>query len=266
MDEPLSNLDARLRVRMRTEIAGLQRELGVTTVYVTHDQIEAMTMADRVAVLRRGVLQQLDTPQQVYAEPANLFVASFIGSPAMNLLEGELRNEDGLKCWIGAYRVDLPERLRDGSGALARAVGRTVAVGIRPDAISVAPRGAGGLAGTVTAAEELGSEVIVHVEVNATPITHDAVLDGLVDQMSTPSAARINADERRTTVVARLPADTTVGRGAAVTVGVDPAKLHFFDLEDGRALGRSASGSRARVSDLAVGSEREETQRVSVEP
>ena len=182
MDEPLSNLDARLRVQMRTEIARLQRELGVTTVYVTHDQVEAMTMADRVAVLRGGVLQQLDTPQRVYADPANLFVATFIGSPAMNVVEGELsRGDGGIECRIGSYPVPIPDRVLADQPALARAIGRTLAVGIRPEAISVSPSDQDGLRGTVVVSEELGSEIISHIEVEATPARGEGVLEGLTD-------------------------------------------------------------------------------------
>ncbi len=230
MDEPLSNLDARLRVQMRTEIARIQRELGVTTVYVTHDQVEAMTMADRVAVMRRGILQQVDTSQRVYAEPANLFVATFIGSPAMNVVEGRLERRDGgVECRIGAFALPLPQSILP---ALAPAIDRTVAVGIRPEAIAAAEGDATGIPGTVVVAEALGSEVLAHVEIAATPVLRDEVREGLSDQL----AAVADREDGVTTVVARLPGDTGIRRGDVVALSVQAEKLHFFDLDDGRAL------------------------------
>jgi multiple sugar transport system ATP-binding protein len=147
MDEPLSNLDAKLRVQMRADIAALQQRLGVTTVYVTHDQVEAMTMGHRIAVLRDGRLQQCDEPRAVYARPANLFVAGFIGSPAMNLLEAEVR--DGT-CDLNGVRIELPAEL----AAAAASLGRVV-VGLRPDALELAP---GGLAARVDVVEDVGAE------------------------------------------------------------------------------------------------------------
>src|SRR5712691_6805913 len=134
MDEPLSNLDAKLRVQMRAEIARLQRDLGVTTVYVTHDQIEAMTLGDRVAVLRQGVLQQVDSPQELFEQPRNLFVAGFIGSPAMNLVEAELRRADGaLVAEFAEHRLRIDEALLADQPALKRFVGKRVILGIRPE-------------------------------------------------------------------------------------------------------------------------------------
>ena len=238
MDEPLSNLDARLRVQMRTEIARLQRELGVTTVYVTHDQVEAMTMADRVAVLRGGVLQQFDTPQRVYANPVNLFVAIFIGSPAMNVVEGELsRGDRGVECRIGSHRIALPDRLLADEPALARAIGRTVAVGIRPEAISVLPDDPTGLRGTVVVSEELGSEVVSHIEIEATPVRDEAIVEGLSDDVALGMAPRTGgARAGRTVIVARLAPEADVPRGSLLSLGFDANKLHFFDRDDGRTL------------------------------
>src|SRR5689334_22783259 len=136
MDEPLSNLDAKLRVQMRAEISRIQRQLNVTTVYVTHDQVEAMTMGDRVAVLRRGVLQQFDAPQRLYEQPANMFVASFIGSPAMNMLEAKLeQNGDGLVCRIGSTTLPVPADVLSARPALGDYAGRSIAVGIRPEVL-----------------------------------------------------------------------------------------------------------------------------------
>ena len=238
MDEPLSNLDARLRVQMRTEIARIQRELGVTTVYVTHDQVEAMTMADRVAVLRGGELQQFDRPQQVYANPANLFVAVFIGSPAMNVLEGEItRHGGGIDCRIGRYHIPIPDEIIAGEPDLAQAIGQTVAVGIRPEAISVTLGDGPGLHGKVVVSEELGSEVISHVEVEATSIRDDAIVEGLTNDApngTTPEAGRTHKD--KTVIVARLPPEADFRRGTPLVLAFDANKLHFFDLQSGNAL------------------------------
>ncbi len=241
MDEPLSNLDARLRVQMRTEIARLQRELGVTTIYVTHDQVEAMTMADRVAVMRGGELQQFDTPQRVYASPANLFVGVFIGSPAMNVLEGELaRGDGGADCRIGPYRLPIPETILAAEPALARSIGRTVAVGIRPEAIAVTPGGNGGLPGTVIVSEELGSEVMSHVEVDAKSVRDEAIVEGLPDEAPSASGAAARAPEDgKSVIVARLPAEADYRRGTSVSLEFEAHKLHFFDPETGETL-RSA--------------------------
>ncbi len=238
MDEPLSNLDARLRVQMRTEIARLQRELGVTTIYVTHDQVEAMTMADRVAVLRGGELQQFDTPQRVYANPANLFVGVFIGSPAMNVLEGELaRGEAGLDCRIGQYSVPIPEAILATEPALARSIGRTVAVGIRPEAITIGTGDDGGLRGTVVVSEELGSEVISHIEVEAKLVRDEAIVEGLPDDATSASgAATRTPDPGKAVIVARLPPEADYRRGTSLSLAFDPPKLHFFDVGTGETL------------------------------
>ena len=244
MDEPLSNLDAKLRVQMRAEIAGLQHSLGVTTIYVTHDQVEAMTMADRVAVLRGGVLQQFDTPQRVYANPVNLFVAIFIGSPAMNVVEGELsRGDAGVVCRIGSHSIALPDRLLAAEPALARAIGRTVAVGIRPEAISVATGDdKDALHGTVVVSEELGSEVVAHIEIEATPVSDEAIVEGLTDDVAAGMAPRASSGGAgKTVIVARLDAESHVPRGTSLSLRFDTKKLHFFDRDDGSTL-RSSPG------------------------
>ncbi len=242
MDEPLSNLDARLRVRMRTEIAGLQHDLGVTTVYVTHDQVEAMTMADRVAVMRGGVLQQLDTPDRVYSEPTNLFVATFIGSPAMNLLTAELVRAAGgpVTCRIGATAFPIADTLLDANPALARAVGTSVAVGIRPDAVAVGPGEHTGLPGVVIAVEKLGSEVILHIDTDAEGVSHEAVSDGLTDELVPVAAHAEKPLSTRTTVVAAVGSETVIGRGDEVSLRLSPAKMHFFDLGTGETLRNTA--------------------------
>jgi multiple sugar transport system ATP-binding protein len=238
MDEPLSNLDARLRVQMRTEIARIQHDLGVTTVYVTHDQVEAMTMADRVAVMRRGLLQQVDAPQRVYERPANLFVASFIGSPAMNLLEGRLeRDGDGLACVLGSQRLSLPDAVARARPALASRVGQSVAVGIRPEALALGGPDGATLRGSVVVAEALGAEVLAHLQVDAPPVVRDEVLEGLADVDEAEVVADLgHGDGRGATVIARLPAATRLAVGDPLSLGVETAALHFFDLDDGAAI------------------------------
>jgi multiple sugar transport system ATP-binding protein len=230
MDEPLSNLDAKLRVQMRAEISRIQRQLSVTTVYVTHDQIEAMTMGDRVAVLRRGLLQQFDAPQRLYEEPANLFVASFIGSPAMNILEGTVEQEgDGVVCRVGSatLRVDP---------ALARFAGRTLAIGIRPEALGEPGRwpDAGTLRGKVQTVEALGPEQLVHVEIDAKLVLADHVLEGLADQEEADDIAEL-AGAIGAAIVARLDSSVAVRPDDPIELAVDLRRLHFFDPETGEA-------------------------------
>jgi multiple sugar transport system ATP-binding protein len=234
MDEPLSNLDARLRVQMRTEIVRLQRELEVTTLYVTHDQVEAMTMADRVAVMRAGVLQQFDTPDRVYAHPANLFVASFLGSPPMNLMEGTLELWDGnLLCRIGEQTLTLPDMVHAGSD-LTEALGRPTAIGVRPESLSIATSDLQpALSGTAVIAESLGSETLVHVRIDARPVTTADVRDSVPDPVGLSSPTD---GARQMTLVARLPAGTTVEEGQPLALAVDLTQVKLFDLETGRAL------------------------------
>jgi multiple sugar transport system ATP-binding protein len=236
MDEPLSNLDAKLRVQMRAEISRIQRRLNVTTVYVTHDQVEAMTMGDRVAVLRRGVLQQFDAPQRLYEQPANLFVASFIGSPAMNMLEATVdRNGDGLLLRVGAATLPVP-READGLGDY---VGRRVALGLRPEALDEAGAGDGRLRGVVRTVEALGPEQLAHVEVEADPVLVDDVVEGLVDEAEANDLAELGleGDGARALVVARLHASATVRPDEPIELSVDLRRLHVFDLESGSAIG-----------------------------
>ncbi len=241
MDEPLSNLDAKLRVQMRAEISRIQRQLAVTTVYVTHDQVEAMTMGDRVAVMRRGLLQQFDEPQRLYERPANLFVASFIGSPAMNVLEGSLAREgDTLVCRVGTASFVLPAELLDARPALANHLGKPIAVGIRPEALDEPGRRDGGdggrLRGRVQAIEALGSEQLAHVEIEAKPVLAEHVLEGLVDAEEAAELAEIKTDGTRAIVVARLDASARVRADDEIELAVDLRKLHFFDLVSGEAI------------------------------
>ena len=224
MDEPLSNLDAKLRVQMRAEIAKLQRDLQVTTVYVTHDQIEAMTMGDRVAVLSRGVLQQVDTPQRLYDHPNSLFVASFIGSPQMNLLVGRVSMSPAPTLTIGAHTLALPDELLAERSALAAYDGRDIAVGIRPESCGEATdtTARNVLRGVVQVREGLGSEVVLHLSVDAEGIQ----VAGTEGTHRTPTAD----------VVARVSAHTQIQVGDIATVSVDPMSLHFFDLDTEAAI------------------------------
>jgi multiple sugar transport system ATP-binding protein len=244
MDEPLSNLDAKLRVQMRAEIARIQREVEATTIYVTHDQIEAMTMGDRVAVLRKGALQQCDAPQALYENPVNLFVASFIGSPAMNLVQARIEQDgDRLTCMIGSQRLELPGPLLTRLPALRAYAGRTVAVGARPEHLQDAAlaghggEGAGVLRGRVVTTELLGSEVLAHVEVDAAPVVTQEVLEVAGDtDRALAEDLRSDATERRTTFVCRFSTETAVRAGDEALVSVATNKLQFFDLETETAV------------------------------
>ena len=244
MDEPLSNLDAKLRVQMRAEIARIQREVEATTIYVTHDQIEAMTMGDRVAVLRKGALQQCDAPQVLYEHPVNLFVASFIGSPAMNLVQARIEQDgEKLACVIGTQRLELPGTLLTRLPAIRAYVGQTVALGVRPehlqDAALAGHRGEGAsvLRGRVVTTELLGSEVLAHVEVDAAPVVTQEVLEVAGDMdRALAEDLRSDASERRTTFVCRFSTETTVRAGDEALVSVATDRLQFFDLETETAV------------------------------
>jgi multiple sugar transport system ATP-binding protein len=241
MDEPLSNLDAKLRVQMRAEISRIQRQLNVTTVYVTHDQVEAMTMGDRVAVLRRGVLQQFALPQYLYEHPANLFVASFIGSPAMNILETTVeRDGDAPVLRLGSSTLSLP---RDAASGLGGHTGKRIALGIRPEALREVDGhdddGRGRLSGVVRAVEALGPEQLAHVELDASPVLVEDVVEGLVDMDEANDLVEIKQDSggARAIVVARLDASSRVRPDEPLELSVDLRRLHFFDLDSGATIG-----------------------------
>jgi multiple sugar transport system ATP-binding protein len=248
MDEPLSNLDAKLRVQMRAEIARIQHEVDVTTIYVTHDQVEAMTMGDRVAVMRKGELQQMAEPQKLYDSPKNLFVASFIGSPSMNIVEAEVERRDGgVVCHLGDQDLPVPDEVVRRRPALAGYAGRKLALGIRPEHLedaSVARNGGARLRGRVILTEALGSEILAHVEMNATPVVTEDVVEGaVVDEAEKAVAADLlgeSGDGHRTTFVGRFDAASKVKPDVDVEVVVDTQKLQFFDLETGHAIHESA--------------------------
>jgi multiple sugar transport system ATP-binding protein len=235
MDEPLSNLDAKLRVQMRAEIAGLQHDLGVTTLYVTHDQVEAMTMGDRVAVMRKGELQQVADPQTLYDQPVNLFVGGFIGSPSMNMLEAKVqRRNGGLALDLGAQQLPLDDSVLRTRPELARYEGREVIVGIRPEHLEDPAFGAEGaprLHGNVTLREALGSEIMVHVEVDAKPaLTED------VRELKLDAGAEMPLPANESTIVARFNARSRVREREAAELAVDTSELHFFDPGSGLGI------------------------------
>jgi multiple sugar transport system ATP-binding protein len=241
MDEPLSNLDAKLRVEMRGEISALQQKLGVTTIYVTHDQVEAMTMGTRIAVMRKGVLQQLGDPQSLYDRPANLFVAEFIGSPPMNLFRATLEGRDGASALVLVdQQLQLPRGFLEDRPRLAGRLGAEIAVGIRPEYLQdgrIAPEGRPRLRAGVRLVETLGPERHIHVDMVARPVFTEDVLEVVrdVDAAMAESFAE-REGERVVHAVARFDPDAQVAAGDALELAVVPEKLRFFDLETGAAI------------------------------
>jgi len=245
MDEPLSNLDAKLRVTLRAEIHQLQRSLGVTTIYVTHDQVEAMTMGDRVAVMQTGHLQQVDTPQVLYDSPVNEFVAGFIGSPSINLVHAQLdRSNGGLTVAFGDYKLAVDDQLARNRSGLADYVGRTVMLGIRPEDFEDASLESDAPANRRIEAvadltEPLGSEVLVYFSVEAARIISSAV---------TADAAEGDADiyfggdddesapEGVTRLVARVSPRTRIAVGSKIELAVDTSRFYFFDPDTREAI------------------------------
>ncbi|MDQ3382090.1 MAG: sn-glycerol-3-phosphate ABC transporter ATP-binding protein UgpC [Actinomycetota bacterium] len=249
MDEPLSNLDAKLRVEMRAEIARLQRDLSATTVYVTHDQTEAMTMGDRVAVMRGGLLQQVDAPQVLYERPRNLFVAEFIGSPAMNVVMADLVRSDG-DIWVhfGDQRLRLDPATAERRSELVRFEGRQVILGIRPEDMEDAA-----LLGEThedrrmsivcDIREDMGSEVYVHFNIPGEPVASKEVVEAMVTDAPEDAEARLAAERARGTgvsFVARLDRTTDARERQPLELDVDVKRLHFFDPDTGLGVGSSS--------------------------
>jgi multiple sugar transport system ATP-binding protein len=230
MDEPLSNLDAKLRVEMRAEITTVQRRIGAPTLYVTHDQTEAMTMGDRVAVLQDGVLQQLGSPAELYDHPANIFIAGFIGSPAMNLVATRLEASDGRYVLpFGASEIVLPPALLEHRQGLAAYAGREIILGVRPEDIEdgAKSQGTDGIVSiVVTRTESLGSELIVYFE----PETFG------VARNEAPTAIDVLGNPKSTPLTARLGRGPHMAQGAIARVGVDLEHLYFFDRASGAAI------------------------------
>ncbi|MHB1087265.1 MAG: ABC transporter ATP-binding protein [Acidimicrobiales bacterium] len=231
MDEPLSNLDAKLRVQMRTEVRRIQRRIGVATLYVTHDQTEAMTMGDRVAVMRAGVLQQCDHPQVLYSKPANLFVAAFIGSPAMNLFEATL-SDDGTSLHLGSQSLVLEETVYQLRPGLAAYRGRRLVVGLRAEDLPIA---AGDQQSTTTlkahveAIEALGSELLVHFSIDAARVSGEQLAGA--GELETVAAIDIVGEG-----IARVEPRSAVRVGEDTLFAVFPERLHFFDAESQIAI------------------------------
>jgi multiple sugar transport system ATP-binding protein len=236
MDEPLSNLDAKLRVQMRGEIAKLQHDLGTTTIYVTHDQVEAMTMGDRVAVMNQGVLQQIETPQRLYDEPANLFVAGFIGTPPMNILAADVKVAEGrVTVSLGGHDLEVPDRTLERYRGLVSYNGRTIAMGIRSEDLHPAERRPElpKLTAHLELLEALGSETVAFFRIDARTIRSGAGTTGdAVEQVVSEggiTAARPN-------LVATFPPRLVVHIGEDLEVAVDVDHAHFFDEDTGAAL------------------------------
>jgi multiple sugar transport system ATP-binding protein len=240
MDEPLSNLDAKLRVEMRAEIARIQRDLGVTTLYVTHDQIEAMTLGDRVAVLRDGLLQQFDDPSELYERPVNLFVAEFIGSPAMNLVGADLRRSDGsLLAEFGEHQLRLDDSLLSDLPALKGFEGKRVILGVRPEDLEDATLVPGTpddqrIGAVVDIREDTGSEILYHFGVGAPPVRGEDVKAAVGAEAI--EATEEQAKKKGSLFVARLGRDTRAREGERVDLFVRTDRVRFFDPETGLGI------------------------------
>ncbi|MEU6643975.1 sn-glycerol-3-phosphate ABC transporter ATP-binding protein UgpC [Saccharomonospora sp. NPDC046836] len=238
MDEPLSNLDAKLRVQMRAEIARIQRDLNVTTVYVTHDQTEAMTLGDRVVVMKRGVLQQAGPPQELYDRPVNLFVAGFIGSPGMNLVSARLEytESSGYEVGIGSQRLSLPQSVLGQRPGLARYRGRDVVLGIRPedmeDAALTESHEGNTLYSVADLVEAMGSDVLVHFPLDSRPVLTEDTRELARDRGDDTAGERADS----IVLVGRLSPRTSVFEGQRIAIRVDTARMHFFDPDTGVAI------------------------------
>jgi multiple sugar transport system ATP-binding protein len=243
MDEPLSNLDAKLRVQMRSEIARIQHDLNVTTVYVTHDQVEAMTMGDRVAVIRKGVLQQADTPQFLYDHPANLFVAGFIGSPAMNMVQATFSTSNGSGfVEFGGFRLAVPDEVVAAHPSVKRFDGKPVVVGLRPEDIedaALVPDAPADrrIRSVVDIREALGADVVVHFNIEAPVVITEDVKELAHDVgQEALEAVEQQAQEGRSEFLARLSPRTKAATGQPIELVVDVTRLNFFDPETGLGI------------------------------
>jgi multiple sugar transport system ATP-binding protein len=251
MDEPLSNLDAKLRVQMRAEIAKLQGDLGVTTIYVTHDQIEAMTMGDRVAVMRKGELQQVDDPQTLYDRPDNLFVGGFIGSPSMNMLDAVIESYNGgLGAKIGDQQISLGQETLQNHPALQGYDGKQVIIGIRPEDLEDASLEPGApqdrmLHGRLELREALGSEIMAHFAIKGTHAETDETRELAKDVGAEGTEQAIGVSEDEAVVVGRFGARSRIKEGDEISAVVDTRALHFFDPQSGTGIYDSSKGVEA---------------------
>jgi multiple sugar transport system ATP-binding protein len=242
MDEPLSNLDAKLRVEMRAEIARLQRDLEVTTIYVTHDQVEAMTLGDRVAVMRDGVLQQFDVPQKLYDGPRNLFVAEFIGSPAMNLMGVDLVRSNGsyFAKFAGAnHKLRVDEATMGARPALAQFEGKRIILGIRPEDLEDAALAGGApddarISAVVDVREDMGSEVFVHFGIGGQAVRGEDVAAAMGEEALEATMAQ--AKKKGSLWVGRVDRESRAREGEKIELAVSTQRLHFFDPETGGGI------------------------------
>jgi multiple sugar transport system ATP-binding protein len=239
MDEPLSNLDAKLRVSMRAALNQLHERLGITTVYVTHDQVEAMTLGQRVCVLRDGKLQQVDTPQTLFENPVNLFVAGFIGSPAMNFATAELVRDDGPAVTFADYRVPVPADVISERNGLDGYLGKKVIVGIRPsdfEDAAFADASWARIPVTAGVTEELGSEVHVIFTIDAPPVDHPSISDAARGDGEEDDEAVTALAGGKSLWTARVSSRSAAKPGASLELGIDTRRLHFFDPDSGLAI------------------------------
>jgi multiple sugar transport system ATP-binding protein len=248
MDEPLSNLDAKLRVSMRASLNQLHERLGTTTVYVTHDQVEAMTLGDRVCVLHDGRIQQADTPQALFDSPVNLFVAGFIGSPAMNFVSAELVRDDGPAVTFAGYKLPVPASVIEGKPGLSAYFGKKIILGIRPSdfedgafAEAAWPR----IPITVGVTEGLGTEIHAIFTIDAPPVQHSAIASAAAgDDQSDDSVAALSGGKSLWT--ARVSSRSSVRSGNPLDLAIDTTRLHFFDPTSGESIGHPlTSGEKA---------------------
>ncbi len=246
MDEPLSNLDAKLRVSMRASLKQLHERLGVTTVYVTHDQVEAMTLGHRVAVMRDGRLQQVDTPQYLFTAPVNLFVAGFIGSPAMNFVTADLTRDDGPAVAFAGYTLPVPAGVLDAKPGLAAYFGKKVILGIRPsdfEDATLADPGWGRMPVTTNVIEELGSEIHVIFTIDAPHVEHSAIVAAEEAAAEDEAEAEAALAGGKSVWTARVSARSQVKPGQPIELAVDTHHLHFFDPDSGLSIGHPQAAS-----------------------
>jgi len=243
MDEPLSNLDAKLRVSMRAALNQLHERLGITTVYVTHDQVEAMTLGDRVCVMRDGKIQQADTPQRLFESPVNLFVAGFIGSPAMNFVEATLERDDGLCVRFAGLRLPVSAAQLDAKPGLSGYVGQKVILGVRPSHFEDAAYGDAEWARfpvTVTVTEELGTEIHAIFPIDAPPVEHASIASATAGDSDEDETVAALAGGK-TLWTARVSSRSVVRPGQQLELAVDTSALHFFDTVTGESIGHPLS-------------------------
>ncbi|HEX2296673.1 MAG TPA: sn-glycerol-3-phosphate ABC transporter ATP-binding protein UgpC [Actinomycetota bacterium] len=242
MDEPLSNLDAKLRVNMRSEIARIQHDLNVTTIYVTHDQVEAMTMGDRVAVMKRGVLQQVGTPQELFGRPANLFVGGFIGSPSMNFASSRLeKTGDGFRVDVAGHSIDVPRSVLDERPALDGYAGKEVVVGIRPQDFEEASFAGPGAAGSrlrvrVDLVEGLGTQTLLHFELDTPVVLTEDMKELAADAGEEVENLEQRAEQGKSQFVAEVDPKSAVRSGEMADLVIDATQMHFFDIDTGLGI------------------------------